>query len=111
MTKIIQMDLSDSKHVKTTVALMTFFLIFYTIIYRVLRRKINKSEEYVCRILTFVHGLFSSLISFHYVVAPALGFYRGNNICAAIYTLQYDKNHTMSSMCTIDDPYSHAYIF
>lgn len=74
----IQMDLSDAEYNKTTVMYMTGFFLFYSIIYRVLRWTISKRPpEYVCRLLTFGHGLFCSLSCLHYITGPALGFNKG----------------------------------
>lgn len=71
------MDLSDSWHVQTTLVSMTFFFIIYSTIYRVLRRKIDEPPEYVCRLLTFAHGLFSSICCLHYICFPAIDLYQG----------------------------------
>lgn len=78
MTKIFQMDLSDSWNVKTTIASMTTFFLLYSITYRALRRNItDKPPEYICRLLTFGHGLFSSICCLHYICAPAINLYEG----------------------------------
>ena len=71
------MDLSDSYHVKTTLLSMLASFLLYFIIYKVLRKKVNISPEYEIRLMTFFHGLFSTICSVHYIVLPALGFYEG----------------------------------
>lgn len=71
------MDFSDSWHNVTTLVSMTFFFIAYSIVYRVLRRNIAEPPEYICRLLTFAHGLFASICCLHYICAPAIDLYQG----------------------------------
>lgn len=79
MTKLFGMDLSDPEHVRSTLLLMTIFFVIYYGVYKFLRRKVNISSEYEIRLLTFFHGVFSTVCALHYVVLPSLGFYEGTD--------------------------------
>lgn len=78
----IQMDFSDPEYNKTTVLYMTAFFLFYSIIYRVMRWTIREKRppEYICRLLTFGHGLFCCVNCMYYVCGPALGINKVESI-------------------------------
>lgn len=79
MTSLGRMDFSDEAHVKLVLKYMVASFIFYSIVYKILRRVVGISPEYNCRLLSFSHGLISVVVSICYVVLPSLGYYKGES--------------------------------
>lgn len=92
------MDFSDEAHVKRVLQLMVTSFIFYTSIYKVLRKIVGVSPEYNCRIITFFHGLISCISAVSYVVLPALGYYKGES-CQ--HTSRHILNYTLHSSLVV----------
>lgn len=79
MKTLYGMDFSDEAYVKLVLKSMVISFIFYSIIYKILRKVVGVSPEYNCRIITFVHGLISCFSAVSYVVLPSLGYYKGES--------------------------------
>lgn len=74
------MDLSDRSHnVKVLLQMIAFFGV-YLAFYKIVRRnRPAERPEYCCRIVTFVHGLFSCFFALYYIVLPAVGFVKSES--------------------------------
>lgn len=80
MTFYYGMDLSDTSYnIKVLVQMIAFFIV-YLAFYKILRKnKPDERPEYCCRIVTFIHGLFSCFFAIYYIVLPSLGYVKGES--------------------------------